>query len=82
MGLCIPGHIYRINKNIIGDNVFQLENWLNNLNLIKYRNNFIYNGFDLFPYLILQMFSSFPIDENIVKEELNIHNEADVDKIL
>ena len=70
------------NKNIIGENVLELENWLNNLGLIKYRNNFISNGFDLLPYFILQMFSSFPIDENIVKEELDIHNEIDVDMIL
>ena len=48
----------------------------------KYEGNFIENGFDMFEYFILQMFSSIPIDENILKEELKIHNINDRDFIL
>ena len=62
--------------------VFELENWLNKIGLLKYKKNFINNGFDIFTYFILQMFSSIPIDEKIIKEELEIHNENDVDIIL
>ena len=70
------------NKNIIEENILEIENWLNKIGLIKYKNNFIYNGFDMLSYFILQMFSSFPIDENIIREELEIKNDIDVDLIL
>ena len=60
----------------------ELDNWLNKMGLLKYRNNFIFNGFDYVTYFILQMFSSIPIDEYIVKNELGINNENDADIIL
>ena len=47
-----------------------------------YKDNFIKNGFDYFEYFILQMFSSIPIDENILKDELKIDNIKDRDFIL
>ena len=62
--------------------IFNLEQWLNKTKLIKYKENFIENGFDLFEYFILQMFSSLPIDENILREELKIDNDKDRDIIL
>ena len=69
------------NNSKIGEQV-KLEKWLNKIGLVKYINNFINNGFDILSYFILQMFSSIKIDENIVKEELEIYNEEDVDIIL
>ena len=62
--------------------ILELDNWLNKMGLLKYRNNFIFNGFDYVTYFILQMFSSIPIDEYIVKNELGINNENDADIIL
>ena len=50
--------------------------------MIKYKQNFIDNGFDLFEFFILQMFSSLPIDDYILKDELKIENEKDRDIIL
>ena len=61
---------------------YQLENWLSKLRMNKYKNNFIKNGFDMFEYFILQMFSSIPIDENILKDNLEIKNVKDRDFIL
>ena len=61
---------------------FNLDHWLNKINLIKYKQNFLENGFDLFEYFILQMFSSIPIDDYILKEELGIENDKDRDVIL
>ena len=61
---------------------YQLEKWLSRIRMNKYEGNFIENGFDMFEYFILQMFSSIPIDENILKEELKIHNINDRDFIL
>ena len=62
--------------------IFNLDQWLIKINMIKYRQNFYENGFDLIEYFILQMFSTFPIDDYIVREELNIKNDKDRDIIL
>ena len=61
---------------------YQLESWLERIKMNKYKDNFIKNGFDMLEYFILQMFSSIPVDENILKEELKINNVNDRDLIL
>ena len=61
---------------------YQLEFWLSKIKMIKYKENFIKNGFDYFEYFILQMFSSIPLDENILKDELGINSINDRDFIL
>ena len=61
---------------------YQLEQWLSRIKMSRYKDNFIKNGFDMFEYFILQMFSSYPIDENILRNELNIININDRDFIL
>ena len=62
--------------------IFNLEQWLSEINMIKYKENFVENGFDFFEYFILQMFSTIPIDDYILKEELKIEEEKDRDIIL
>ena len=61
---------------------YQLEYWLSRIKMSRYKDNFIKNGFDMFEYFILQMFSSYPIEENILKDELCINNINDRDFIL
>ena len=61
---------------------YQLEQWLSKIKMIRYKENFIKNGFDMIEYFILQMFSSIPIDENILKDELSINSINDRDFIL
>ena len=63
-------------------NLYEIEQWLININMIKYKKNFIENGFDKFEYFFLQMFGSFPIDSNILKNSIGIENEKDRDLIL
>ena len=63
-------------------NLYEIEQWLININMIKYKQNFIENGFDKFEYFFLQMFGSFPIDSNILKHSIGIENEKDRDLIL
>ena len=53
-------------------NTYDLDQWLSNINMIKYKQNFIDNGFDKFEYFFLQMFGSVPIDFNILKNSLKI----------
>ena len=64
------------------ENSYEIEQWLININMIKYKKNFIENGFDKFEYFFLQMFGSFPIDTNILKNSIGIGNEKDRDLIL
>ena len=64
------------------NNLYDLDQWLLNINMIKYKINFIENGFDKFEYFFLQMFGSVPIDFNILKNSLNIESEKDRDLIL
>ena len=61
---------------------YQLDPWLLRIKMIKYKQNFIEFGFDMFEYFILQMFTTIPIDDNILKEELKITNVNDRDFIL
>jgi hypothetical protein len=64
------------------DNSYEIEQWLIDINMIKYKQNFIENGFDKFEYFFLQMFGNFPIDSNILKDSIGITNEKDRDLIL
>jgi hypothetical protein len=83
LGCCEQKNMKNIINNSKTDgNILELDNWLNKIGLLKYRNNFIFNGFDFLTYFILQMFSSIPIDEYIIKNELGINNENDADIIL
>ena len=62
--------------------LFNLDQWLYKIKMIKYKENFIENGFDLFEYFVLQMFSTIPVDDYILREELKIEDDKDRDIIL
>ena len=79
-GCCAASeHMHNYNKY---KKMFNLDAWLNKIKMIKYKDNFIENGFDFFEYFILQMFSTIPVDDYIIKEELKIENDKDRDIIL
>ena len=71
-------------KNIIISNQmkFNLDIWLKKNNLYHLKNNFVLNGYDKMEYFVLQMFSSIPINEEILKNELKISCEKERDIIL
>jgi hypothetical protein len=62
--------------------IYSLDIWLKRNNLIHLKENFICNGFDKIEFFIIQMFSSYPINDNILKNDLKINNEKDRDIIL
>ena len=70
-------------KNVIISNQmkFNLDIWLKKNNLYHLKDNFIQNGYDKMEYFILQMFSSIPINDTILKNELKI-SEKECDIIL
>ena len=61
--------------------ILNLDKWLININInmYKYKQNFIKNGFDKIEFFILQMFSSIPLEEKIFEKEMNIDNNNDID---
>ena len=62
--------------------ILNLDKWLININMYKYKQNFIKKGFDKIEFFILQMFSSIPLEEKIFEKELNIDNNNDIDMFI
>ena len=72
----IPKEVYysiKNYKNILDDqNIIKLRKWLENLKIEKYLNNFIDNGYNSIELLLIQMISSNPLTNEILKEEIKI----------
>ena len=66
-------------NNIEKNPILNLDNWLRNINMYKYKQNFIKKGFDKIEFFILQMFSSIPLEEKIFEKEMDIDNNNDID---
>ena len=62
--------------------IIDLDKWLKNIDMIKYKKNFVKYGFDKIEFFILQMFSSFPLQEKIIEKEMNIENNNDIDMFI
>ena len=72
----------KIHSCTLNKKIFNLDQWLNKIKMIQYKDKFVENGFDFFEYFILQMFSTIPVDDYILREELKIENDKDRDIIL
>ena len=59
--------------------ILNLDKWLLNINMYRYKQNFIKSGFDKIEFFILQMFSSIPLEEKIFEREMNIDNNNNID---
>ena len=70
------------NNNVEINPILNLDKWLLNINMYKYKQNFIKKGFDKIEFFILQMFSSIPLEEKIFEKEMNIDNNNDIDLII
>ena len=70
------------NENLKKRKKFILDYWLKKNKIFHLKRNFIENGFEIFEYFIIQMFSNFPIDEKILKDEMNIKNSFEREIIL
>ena len=51
--------------------------FLKALNLSKFKENFIHNGFDQVDYIILQLFSDYKFDKVILNDFLHVYNNQD-----
>ena len=45
--------------------------------LWKYKENFLHNGFDQLEYVLLQLFSKYPYDKDIMNDCFHIYNDND-----
>ena len=52
-----------------------LKYFLLRYNLLNLYQNFYHNGFDMIEYVIVQMYSSFPINDDILENYFHIYNE-------
>ena len=71
-----------VNNKSNNNNKFNIDFWLKKIGLVNLKENFIFNGFDKIEYLILQMFSSCPVNDEMLKKDLGIENEKDRDIII
>jgi len=56
--------------------------FLRKLELFYLKENFIHNGFDQVEFIILQMFSEFKFNKEVLNEYLHIYNDEDKKKVL
>ena len=54
-----------------------LQIFLNKYNINELYQNFCHNGFDIIEYVLLQMYSKFPINDFILKNHFHIYNSDD-----
>jgi hypothetical protein len=59
-----------------------LITWLKRINMTHLRKNFVHNGFDSIQYFILQMLSSYPVNDEIVENCLHIYNKKERNTLL
>ena len=73
--------IYNKNINIIKKED-SIDHFLNSINLICYKNNFLNNGYNNSCLLFSQMLTRQPLTDDILKNDLDIQNKKDRNKIL
>ncbi len=61
------------------ENTGDIFAFLRKINLLKYKENFIHNGFDQVEFIILQLFSEYKFNKEILNECLHIYLDEDKD---
>ena len=59
-----------------------IKKWLDAEGLSKHNKNFLDGGYQSFELLLIQMASKYKINENILRNDLLINNEKDINKIM
>ena len=71
----------------VTDNISNINNndiftFLRNKDLTEFIDNFIHNGFDQVDYIIIQLFSNFKFDKNMMNEYFHIYLENSQEKVI
>ena len=64
------------------ENCNDIFSFLKRLNLLWLKENFIHNGFDQVEFIMMQMFSEYKFNCEILNEYLHIYNDEDKKKVL
>ena len=64
------------------DNCNDIFGFLKKLNLLRLKENFIHNGFDQVEFIMIQMFSEYKFNKEILNEYLHIYSDEDKNKVL
>ena len=70
------------NDTYLADNSNDIFAFLKKLNLLWLKENFIHNGFDQVEFIMIQMFSDYIFNKEILNEYLHIYNDEDKKKVL
>ena len=78
-GFSLPNEVYYICENINNidinedNNINKLFQWLNTINLGEYLDNFLINGYYSIELLLFQMISKNPLNDDMLKNEIEIN---------
>ena len=87
-GSALPNEVYYICENLCDidinedANVNKLFKWLNKINVEEYLDNFLINGYYSIELLFVQMISKNPLNDDILKEEIEINKIGHRSRIL
>ena len=59
-----------------------LSSFLRAHDIIRFKGNFMHNGFDRIEYIIIQLFTKYTFDKNILNEYLHVYIDGDKNKLL
>ena len=72
--ICCTGSTSSLNNNYTYNDIF---GFLKYKDLIKFKENFIHNGFDQIDYIFIQLFSNFKFNREILNDYMHIYSEND-----
>ena len=64
------------------ENTSDIFAFLRKMNLLKFKENFIHNGFDQVEFIMLQLFSEYKFNKEILNEYLHIYSDEDKVKVI
>ena len=64
------------------ENTNDIFAFLKKLDLLKLKENFIHNGFDQVEYIMIQMFSEYKFNKDILNEYLHVYSDEDKIKVI
>ena len=81
-GICTKNKIYQTNIKRNDCPYNDIFSFLKYKDLWKYKENFLHNGFDQLEYVLLQLFSKYTYDKEVMNDCFHIYNEKDKKYVL
>jgi hypothetical protein len=84
INFCPNNNNYYLKKKIRNSAIYfnDLHTFLRLYDLVRFKDNFIHNGFDRIEFVIIQLFSKYNFDKKILNEYLHVYIDRDKIKIL